>query len=104
VLIAILDPLGVRRLEGSGGAAVSRQALGAIAGLAVLLEATGCSQRLVVIDETADRLELRWYNWDANLNDAARLADTRCAQRGQHADLGQEMLDEDVTLAEFVCR
>ena len=75
-----------------------------IAGLVVLLGAAACSEGPTVIEDHADRVKLRWYNWDADLHDAAQVADARCAPRGRHAVLEQETLDADVSLAEFMCR
>lgn len=78
--------------------------ISAVLGLAMLAGAAGCAQGPSVLAESADRVTLRWYRWDADLLDASRVAADRCAARGRRAELLRVSSDYDVGLAEFSCR
>ena len=90
----------VERLE----AAMSMQGLGVVIGLAMLLGTSGCAQRPTILADSADGVRVRWYRWDADLLDATRIADDRCAARGRRADLRQVSANRDIELADFACR
>jgi hypothetical protein len=76
----------------------------AVLGLAALLGLSGCASGPQVVEENGAGITLRWYHWDSDIRSATMEADRRCGMHGKRAELVQESVDQDVTVARFACR
>jgi len=69
-----------------------------------LLAATACtSPGPSFVPHPESGIELRWPNGNGTVDMAQAMADKRCALKSLHAIFTSESMDQDETLARFVC-
>jgi hypothetical protein len=73
-------------------------------GLLLLASLVACHPEVTVVRESSDQVMLRWYHWHSDIVEAENIADAHCKSHGRSAELEQESVDQDVTLAQFACR
>jgi hypothetical protein len=63
-----------------------------------------CTSPVQTIGTSPESIKLRWFNADANFDQAQALAHAYCAERARAPALGDTFTDRDVSLATFDCR
>lgn len=71
-------------------------------GLALSLAA--CAGRIWRDQADADGIRLHWYTDKASIDEASAEAARHCQASGKRAELQDEFIDDDVTVARFACR
>lgn len=84
-----------------GCLAASRVALVA-GGMALVL--TACAGRIWRDEADAGGVRLHWYTGKASIDEAQAEAARYCQASGGYAELQNEFIDHDVTVARFACR
>jgi hypothetical protein len=71
-------------------------------GMALAL--AGCVGRIWRDEADADGIRLHWYTSKVSIDEARAEAVRYCQARGKRAELEDEFIDRDVTVARFACR
>lgn len=70
----------------------------------VALTLAACAGRIRRDEADADGVRLHWYTGMASIDEARAEAARYCKARGKRAELQDEFIDRDVTVARFACR
>jgi hypothetical protein len=70
----------------------------------VALTLTGCAERIWRDEADADGVRLHWYTGEVSIDEARAEAVRYCQASGKRAELHDEFIDDDVTVARFACR
>jgi len=71
-------------------------------GMAVCVAA--CAGRIWRDEASPQGVRLHWYTGEASIDDARAEAARDCRAGGKRAELVEEFIDHDVTVARFACR
>jgi len=85
-----------------GGCLAASRAVLVAGGMALALAA--CAGRIWRDEADADGLRLHWYTGKISIDEARAEATRYCLERGGRAELQDEFIDRDVTVARFACR
>jgi hypothetical protein len=77
------------------------RALIAVSVLTALLSA--CASPVETIGASPGSVELRWYKYDADFDQAQSVAQAYCGERARRPVLGDTFTDQDVSIATFRC-
>ncbi len=83
------------RLQGWGAA---------LAAGGVALSVAACAARIWRDQASEEGMRLHWYTKEASIDDARAEAARYCKARERRAELLEEFIDADVTVARFACR
>ena len=87
---------------------ISRSRLGgwraALVGGGLALTLAACAGRIWRDEADADGVRLHWYTGNASIDDARVEAARYCQASSKRAELQDEFIDRDVTVARFACR
>jgi hypothetical protein len=84
------------------GRRVGWRAVLAAGGVALTLAA--CAGRIWRDEADANGVRLHWYTGKVSIDEAQAEAGRYCEARGKRAELQDEFIDRDVTVARFACR
>ena len=76
----------------------------ALAAGGVALSVAACAARIWRDQASDEGVRLHWYTKEASIDDARAEAAQYCQARDKRAELEDEFIDEDVTVARFACR
>jgi hypothetical protein len=71
---------------------------------ALVLSLAACAARIWRDEATPQGVRLHWYTNEASIDDARAEAARYCRAGGARAELQDEFIDNDVTVAHFACR
>ena len=76
----------------------------ALAAAGMALGAAACAAPIWRDEATPQGVRLHWYANEASIDDARAEAARYCQAQGKRAELLEEFIDDDVTVARFGCR
>ncbi len=76
----------------------------ALATVGVALSVAACAARIWRDQASEEGMRLHWYTKEASIDDARAEAARYCNARDRRAELLEEFIDADVTVARFACR
>jgi hypothetical protein len=76
----------------------------ALAAGAMALSVAACAARIWRDEATPQGVRLHWYTNEASIDDAKAEAGRYCQGWNKRAELLEEFIDDDVTVARFGCR
>jgi hypothetical protein len=76
----------------------------ALVASAMALTVAACAGRIWRDEADADGLRLHWYTGEVSIDEARAEAARYCQASARHAQLEDEFIDQDVTVARFACR
>jgi hypothetical protein len=76
----------------------------ALAAGGMALGVAGCAARIWRDEASPQGVRLHWYTNEASIDDARAEAARYCQAWHKPAELIEELIDDDVTVARFACR
>jgi len=76
----------------------------ALAAGGMALSVAACAARIWRDEATPQGVRLHWYTNEASINEARAEAARYCQAQAKRAELVEELVDDDVTVARFACR